>query len=75
MGAISDKNFSQKFLKLIFNDAQRLEDLVTELMELTRLESGDIELNLIKISPFHIIKSSFDNLIFFKFIFFKKLYL
>ena len=61
MGAISDKNFSQKFLKLIFNDAQRLEDLVTELMELTRLESGDIELNLIKISPFHIIKSSFDR--------------
>ena len=51
----------EQFLKLIFNDAQRLEDLVTELMELTRLESGDIELNLIKISPFHIIKSSFDR--------------
>ena len=61
MGAFNDPKVSEKFLDLIFEDAIRMENLVSELMELTRLESGDIILKKINISPIVLVENSYKR--------------
>ena len=61
MGAHKDPKVSKKFLDLIFDDAIRMENLVSELMELTRLESGDVILKKINISPIVLVENSYKR--------------
>ena len=61
MGAFNDPKVTKKFLDLIFEDAIRMENLVSELMELTRLESGDVILKKINISPIVLVENSYKR--------------
>ncbi|MFA7677630.1 MAG: ATP-binding protein [Candidatus Omnitrophota bacterium] len=45
-GAIDDKNNARDFVKIIFNDSQRLIRLVDDLLDLSRIESGKLKINL-----------------------------
>ncbi len=48
-GALSDPELSRKFLGIISDQADRLSRMVNDLLELSRLESGTVELRLGKI--------------------------
>ena len=48
-GALSDPELSRKFLGIISGQADRLSRMVNDLLELSRLESGTVELNLCEI--------------------------
>ena len=45
-GALADPDLSRKFLGIISGQADRLSHMVNDLLELSRLESGTVELNL-----------------------------
>ena len=50
-GAIEDKQVAQDFLHRIHQDVDRMSSMVGELLELSRLESGQVDLQL---EPFHL---------------------
>ncbi len=45
-GAIDDSNVNKEFLTKILNQSARLEDLFSDLIEISRIESGDLTLQL-----------------------------
>jgi len=58
-GAIDDKDNARDFLKIIYTDAERLSNLVNDILDLSKIESGKLRLN---ITPCHI-KSLVHNTI------------
>lgn len=44
-GAMDDKAHAQEFLKIIYEDSQRLAKLINDLLDLSRIESGTLKLN------------------------------
>ncbi|HHX61498.1 MAG TPA: cell wall metabolism sensor histidine kinase WalK, partial [Epulopiscium sp.] len=54
-GAIDDKNIAPQFLQVIVNEADRMTDLVKDLLELSRLDNKQVQLNIAEIDLVHII--------------------
>ena len=50
-GALKEPRAGKKFLQLISEDVDRMEKLIEEMLELSRLESGESKLNLVHASP------------------------
>ena len=50
-GAIDDPEGREQFLKMIREDVDRMDQLITEMLELSRLESGESPLELQSIAP------------------------
>ncbi len=54
-GAIDDLDGRTQFLNMIFEDVERMDSLITEMLELSRLESGDTPLHMESVSPSKIV--------------------
>lgn len=46
-GAIDDKNVNRDFLKKALNNAQRLDRLLSDLIDISRIESGEMKMNFV----------------------------
>jgi len=55
-GALEDTNVSKEFIGRIHRDVDRMRDIVEELLELSRLESGLFPLALIEVNPYSLIQ-------------------
>jgi two-component system phosphate regulon sensor histidine kinase PhoR len=47
-GALEDKEHAEDFIKVIYSNANRLENLISDLLDLSRLESGKLNLDIRK---------------------------
>jgi len=54
-GAIDDLDGRAQFLKMIREDVERMDSLITEMLELSSLESGDAPLHMESVSPSKIV--------------------
>jgi two-component system, OmpR family, phosphate regulon sensor histidine kinase PhoR len=61
-GAMDDKENAKEFLEIIHSDAQRLAALINDLLDLSKIESGKMSLNLELNNLQDIIDSVFDKL-------------
>jgi len=61
-GTLDDTDTSQHFLEQIENEVDTLNQLVDELLELSRIESGRIALNLHALQPCQVIHSAYSRM-------------
>ncbi|GAB4471846.1 MAG: ATP-binding protein [Anaerolineales bacterium] len=61
-GALEDPPAAHKFLMQIENEVDSLSHMVSELLELSRIESGQVPLRLKPASPFEILQKAVDRL-------------
>lgn len=61
-GAIKDEENNQRFLGVIRKNAQRMRRLIDDILELSFIESGNIEINAKKIALASLIRDVFTNL-------------
>ena len=61
MRAINDPKTAKKFLSMIEEDVNRIERLVKELMELTRLQSGEIPLQIARVDAVEILNRAHNR--------------
>ena len=59
-GALNDPKVNTDFLKKIYNQTERLENILTDLIDISKIESGDLKLNR-KYLPINDILSFIDN--------------
>ncbi len=59
-GALNDPKVNTDFLKKIYNQTERLENILTDLIDISKIESGDLRLNK-KYLPINDILSFIDN--------------
>ena len=59
-GALNDPKVNTDFLKKIYNQTERLENILTDLIDISKIESGDLKLNK-KYLPINDILSFIDN--------------
>ncbi len=50
-GALEDKAHAKEFLRIIYDDAERLTKLINDLLDLSRVESGKMKLTMEECSP------------------------
>jgi len=60
--AIDDPPAARRFIRQIETEVDSLSIIVSELLELSRIESGKVPLNLTAISPFDLLTSQFERL-------------
>ncbi len=61
-GALEDPPAARRFLSRIETEVDALTQMVQELLELTRIESGQVTLELSKVSPARLLDSSADRM-------------
>ena len=61
MRAIDDPKTAKKFLSMIEEDVKRIERLVNELMELTKLQSGEIPLQIARVDAVEILNRAHNR--------------
>ena len=55
-GAIKDENVNIEFLKRALENVQRLEELVTDLVEISRIETGELQMNYDYFNIYNLLK-------------------
>ena len=55
-GALDDKDNAREFINIIYQDSNRLAKLIEDLLDLSKIESGRINLNFVPIEPVVTIK-------------------
>ena len=60
-GALSDTKVNRSFLKKSLKNANRLEALVTDLVEISRIESGELKMNFKKFNIYPLLETFLDN--------------
>jgi two-component system, OmpR family, phosphate regulon sensor histidine kinase PhoR len=61
-GAIEDEENNRRFLNVIRRNAERMHRLIDDILELSSIESGNIEIQAKTISLFSLVKEVFTNL-------------
>ncbi|MCT4612618.1 MAG: cell wall metabolism sensor histidine kinase WalK [Clostridia bacterium] len=61
VGAINDPEFAARFLENIINEADRMENLVGDLLDLSKLDNKQISMSMTKINMKDIIKKEIDQ--------------
>lgn len=56
-GALRDVDVASRFLQKIESNAMQLQNLVEDILKLSKIESGHFELNLVEVKPFDIVKN------------------
>ena len=57
-GAVDDREVVRNFLERISRDVDRMSNLVDDLLELSRLESGQLPLQLVEVSPADLLRDA-----------------
>ncbi|MDD5155959.1 MAG: ATP-binding protein [Candidatus Omnitrophica bacterium] len=55
-GALKDKHNAKDFINIIYQDAERLSQLINDLLDLSRIESGKMKMNVVELDPVSVIK-------------------
>ena len=61
-GALEDKKEAKIFSKAILHNAERLTSMVSDLIDLSRIDYGDLKLNIVKVNLDNFIKSFIDSM-------------
>ena len=61
-GALSDPEAAPRFLSRIHTEVDALTQMAQELLDLSKIESGQVELNLRKIDPLALLRSAADRM-------------
>jgi len=61
-GAMDDPKFSRRFIEGIFRNSERLSDLVEDLLDLSRIESGKLDVVIEMLSVGDVLNQVLDNL-------------
>ena len=61
-GALEDKKQAKVFAKAILHNSERLTEMVTDLLDLSRIEHGELKLHIEKINLQECIDQSIDSL-------------
>lgn len=55
-GALEDKDNAKEFINIIYQDSNRLANLINDLLDLSKIESGKMKMNLIPLDPVSVIR-------------------
>jgi two-component system phosphate regulon sensor histidine kinase PhoR len=55
-GALEDKDNAKEFISIIYQDSNRLANLINDLLDLSKIESGKMKMNFIPLDPVSLIK-------------------
>jgi len=55
-GALEDKDNAREFLSIIYQDSNRLANLINDLLDLSKIESGKMKMNFIPLEPVSMIR-------------------
>jgi len=61
-GALEDKKEAKFFSKAILHNAERLTSMVSDLIDLSRIDYGDLKLNIVEVNLDNFIKSFIDSM-------------
>lgn len=61
-GALSDEKVNRKFLRKILNNTKRLQHLANDLVEISRMETGELEMVMEPFSFLHLANEVLENL-------------
>ena len=61
-GALEDKKEAKIFSKAILHNAERLTSMVSDLIDLSRIDYGDLKLNIVEVNLDNFIKSFIDSM-------------
>ena len=61
-GALEDKQEAKIFSKAILHNAERLTSMVSDLIDLSRIDYGDLKLNIVEVNLDNFIKSFIDSM-------------
>ena len=61
-GALEDKREAKIFSKAILHNAERLTSMVSDLIDLSRIDYGDLKLNIVEVNLDNFIKSFIDSM-------------
>jgi two-component system phosphate regulon sensor histidine kinase PhoR len=61
-GALDDKKEAKIFSKAILHNAERLTSMVSDLIDLSRIDYGDLKLNIVEVNLDNFIKSFIDSM-------------
>ena len=61
-GALKDKKEAKIFSKAILHNAERLTSMVSDLIDLSRIDYGDLKLNIVEVNLDNFIKSFIDSM-------------
>jgi two-component system phosphate regulon sensor histidine kinase PhoR len=57
-GALDDKDNAKEFISIIFQDANRLAALINDLLDLSKIESGKMNMSLVSLDPAKLLKGA-----------------
>jgi two-component system phosphate regulon sensor histidine kinase PhoR len=55
-GALEDKDNAKEFISIIYQDSNRLAALINDLLDLSRIESGNMKMSFVALDPLALIK-------------------
>jgi two-component system phosphate regulon sensor histidine kinase PhoR len=55
-GALDDKDNAKEFISIIYQDSNRLANLINDLLDLSKIESGKMKMNFVSLDPISVIK-------------------
>jgi two-component system phosphate regulon sensor histidine kinase PhoR len=55
-GALEDKDNAKEFISIIYHDSNRLANLINDLLDLSKIESGKMKMNFVSLNPISVIK-------------------
>jgi two-component system phosphate regulon sensor histidine kinase PhoR len=55
-GALEDKDNAKEFISIIYQDSNRLANLINDLLDLSKIESGKMKMNFVSLDPVSVIR-------------------
>jgi two-component system phosphate regulon sensor histidine kinase PhoR len=55
-GALEDKDNAKEFIGIIYQDSNRLANLINDLLDLSKIESGKMKMNFVSLDPVSVIR-------------------
>ncbi len=55
-GALEDKDNAKEFISIIYQDSNRLANLINDLLDLSKIESGKMKMSFVELDPISLIK-------------------
>jgi two-component system phosphate regulon sensor histidine kinase PhoR len=59
-GALEDKDNAKEFISIIYQDSNRLANLINDLLDISKIESGKMKMNFIALDPVSVIRRAIN---------------